>query len=86
MEIILKKSRDVSVEYKCEVKRILTKEEYFTNNPSEEESKEDWPIYVELTNGKTFGCDFVVSATGVEPSVELFTQDQKVPNSIKQTF
>ncbi|CAG0890154.1 unnamed protein product [Darwinula stevensoni] len=32
------------------------------------ESKETWPLYVELTNGKIYGCDFLVSATGVIPS------------------
>ncbi|KAG8534592.1 hypothetical protein GDO81_019058, partial [Engystomops pustulosus] len=32
----------------------------------------DWPVYAELTNGKIFGCDFIVSATGVFPNVEPF--------------
>ena len=27
-----------------------------------------WPVYVELTNDKVYGCDFVVSATGVVPN------------------
>uniref|UniRef100_A0AAQ6AHN6 Pyridine nucleotide-disulfide oxidoreductase domain-containing protein 1 n=1 Tax=Amphiprion ocellaris TaxID=80972 RepID=A0AAQ6AHN6_AMPOC len=31
-----------------------------------------WPVYIQLTNGKTFGCDFVVSATGVVPNTEPF--------------
>ncbi|MEQ2230136.1 Pyridine nucleotide-disulfide oxidoreductase domain-containing protein 1 [Ilyodon furcidens] len=31
-----------------------------------------WPVYVQLTNGNTFGCDFVVSATGVIPNTEPF--------------
>uniref|UniRef100_A0A3B4ZIR2 Pyridine nucleotide-disulfide oxidoreductase domain-containing protein 1 n=1 Tax=Stegastes partitus TaxID=144197 RepID=A0A3B4ZIR2_9TELE len=31
-----------------------------------------WPVYVQLTNGKTFGCDLVVSATGVVPNAEPF--------------
>uniref|UniRef100_A0A8C3AVZ1 Pyridine nucleotide-disulfide oxidoreductase domain-containing protein 1 n=1 Tax=Cyclopterus lumpus TaxID=8103 RepID=A0A8C3AVZ1_CYCLU len=31
-----------------------------------------WPVYIQLTNGKTFGCDFVVSATGVVPNAEPF--------------
>ncbi|XP_077450345.1 pyridine nucleotide-disulfide oxidoreductase domain-containing protein 1 isoform X1 [Stigmatopora argus] len=34
--------------------------------------EEKWPVYVKLTNGKTFGCDFVVSATGVTPNTEPF--------------
>uniref|UniRef100_A0A3B4XD27 Pyridine nucleotide-disulfide oxidoreductase domain-containing protein 1 n=1 Tax=Seriola lalandi dorsalis TaxID=1841481 RepID=A0A3B4XD27_SERLL len=31
-----------------------------------------WPVYIQLTNGKTFGCEFVVSATGVVPNTEPF--------------
>uniref|UniRef100_A0A3Q1ED38 Pyridine nucleotide-disulphide oxidoreductase domain 1 n=1 Tax=Acanthochromis polyacanthus TaxID=80966 RepID=A0A3Q1ED38_9TELE len=31
-----------------------------------------WPVYIQLTNGKTFGCDFIVSATGVVPNTEPF--------------
>lgn len=37
-----------------------------------------WPVYVELTNGKIYGCDFIVSATGVVPSVDVFTKNNKV--------
>jgi thioredoxin reductase len=29
-----------------------------------------WPLYVSLTNGTVFGCDLVVSATGVVPNAE----------------
>ncbi|XP_063302717.1 pyridine nucleotide-disulfide oxidoreductase domain-containing protein 1 isoform X2 [Pelobates fuscus] len=31
-----------------------------------------WPVYVQLTNGNTYGCDFLVSATGVVPNIEPF--------------
>lgn len=34
--------------------------------------KEIWPVYVELTNDKIYGCDFIISATGVIPNVEPF--------------
>ena len=27
-----------------------------------------WPVYVLLRNGRVFGCDLVVSATGVSPN------------------
>lgn len=37
-----------------------------------------WPLYVQLTNGKTFGSDFVVSATGVVPNTEPFLHGNKV--------
>jgi len=36
-------------------------------------SERDWPVYVELTNGHVYGCDFVVSATGVIPNTKPFT-------------
>lgn len=39
---------------------------------------ESWPVYVQLTNGKTYGCDFVVSATGVVPNTEPFLAGNKV--------
>jgi len=34
----------------------------------------DWPVYVELTNGHVYGCDFVVSATGVTPNTWPFAE------------
>ena len=30
---------------------------------------DSWPLYIEMTNGKVYGCDLVVSATGVSPNV-----------------
>uniref|UniRef100_A0A3Q3F5R4 Pyridine nucleotide-disulfide oxidoreductase domain-containing protein 1 n=1 Tax=Kryptolebias marmoratus TaxID=37003 RepID=A0A3Q3F5R4_KRYMA len=35
-------------------------------------SEGSWPVYIQLTNGKAVGCDFVVSATGVVPNTEPF--------------
>ncbi|XP_043964794.1 pyridine nucleotide-disulfide oxidoreductase domain-containing protein 1 isoform X1 [Gambusia affinis] len=67
-------SRRVSVEYQCEVEHIFTSEESLVS--SKQSPKPDtagsWPVYVQLTNGKTFGCDLVVSATGVVPNTEPF--------------
>lgn len=31
--------------------------------------EDDWPLFVRLSDGQTWGCDFVVSATGVVPVV-----------------
>ncbi|XP_030576526.1 pyridine nucleotide-disulfide oxidoreductase domain-containing protein 1 isoform X2 [Archocentrus centrarchus] len=68
-------SRRVSVEYQCEVDKIFTSEELH-KSPQQTLRAEcgEWPVYVQLTNGKTFGCDFVVSATGVIPNTEPFLQ------------
>lgn len=55
----------VTIEYSSEVKRILTTVE------GKNLIGEDWPVYVELTNGKLYGCDFIVSATGVVPNTSF---------------
>uniref|UniRef100_A0AAX7UF49 Pyridine nucleotide-disulfide oxidoreductase domain-containing protein 1 n=1 Tax=Astatotilapia calliptera TaxID=8154 RepID=A0AAX7UF49_ASTCA len=68
-------SHRVSVEYQCEVEKIFTCEELH-KSPEQTLRPElgDWPVYVRLTNAQTFGCDFVVSATGVVPNTEPFLQ------------
>lgn len=70
------KSRKITIEYSCEVKRIIKRDEYLKENPNCVD--EDWPVYVELTNGKTYGCDFIISATGVTPACEEFTKHNNV--------
>ena len=35
-----------------------------------------WPVYVELTNKAIYGCDFVVSATGVVPNTDPFIHNK----------
>lgn len=47
-------------------------------------SEGSWPVYVRLTNGKTFGCDFVVSATGVVPNMEPFLHGNNVRTPLFQ--
>ncbi|KAL4612695.1 pyridine nucleotide-disulfide oxidoreductase domain-containing protein 1 [Arapaima gigas] len=75
-------SHKVHVEYQCEVEKISTREEYLqfqqggqqSSTPGSEPSSDTglWPVYVRLTNGKTYGCDFIVSATGVIPNTKPF--------------
>ena len=36
---------------------------------------ENWPIFVELSNDKVYGCDFIVSATGVTPNTAPFDRN-----------
>jgi hypothetical protein len=73
--------RQVHIEYQVEVKNILTPEEYQQRNLTISEDI-PWPVYVELSNGKVFGCDFVVSAIGVKPNVELFLKSANVKKNI----
>ncbi|XP_075838486.1 pyridine nucleotide-disulfide oxidoreductase domain-containing protein 1 isoform X2 [Microtus pennsylvanicus] len=76
-------SHSIHIETKCEVKKIYLQEEFkimkkkpLTFPKDQHKSvtvdKEVWPVYVELTNGKIYGCDFLVSATGVMPNVHPF--------------
>lgn len=37
-----------------------------------------WPLMATLTNGVEIGCDFVVSATGVEPNTGVLGPDFQV--------
>ncbi|XP_073337187.1 pyridine nucleotide-disulfide oxidoreductase domain-containing protein 1 [Pagrus major] len=69
----------VSVEYQCEVEKIFTSEELLSSPQQtlRPENGGSWPVYIQLTNGKTFGCDFVVSATGVMPNTEPFLHGNK---------
>ncbi|XP_043943747.1 pyridine nucleotide-disulfide oxidoreductase domain-containing protein 1 [Protopterus annectens] len=82
-------SHSVHVEYQCEVEQIFLQQEFlqqqakslsFPGNKAENAElqldKEVWPVYVRLTSGKTYGCDFVVSATGVVPNVEPFLSEK----------
>lgn len=59
----LKVGSKVTVEYKAEVECIHTPEE--VHDIAGELGK--WPVYVKLTNGKMYGCNLIVSATGVAP-------------------
>lgn len=34
--------------------------------------EQSWPVYAKLSSGRVYGCDFVVSATGVIPEGDLF--------------
>ncbi|ROT70737.1 Pyridine nucleotide-disulfide oxidoreductase domain-containing protein 1 [Penaeus vannamei] len=61
--------RSVTLETEVEVKEILEPDK-FRQSGKELTRLIDWPVYVELTNGKVYGCDFIVSATGVTPNVE----------------
>ena len=76
----------VRVEFEVEVKRVWTREELThddeakkvleksSNDLSPIERSDDetnWNVYLELSNGKLIGFDFVVSATGVVPNGDM---------------
>ncbi|CAL8076297.1 unnamed protein product [Calicophoron daubneyi] len=67
----------LKVVYKVMVKRLVEPSEFRTSglveiNPFTDQPPiaDDWPVYVELTNGEVYGCDLIVSAVGVEASFE----------------
>ena len=85
------------MEYETEVADILTGREVISrgleevkfgpHTPDSQQGDQQWPVYVLLTNGRLFGCDLVVSATGVFPNtsglrspgdqIEVGQSDQK---------
>ncbi|XP_070266704.1 pyridine nucleotide-disulfide oxidoreductase domain-containing protein 1 isoform X2 [Myotis yumanensis] len=77
-------SHKIHIETMCEVKNIYLQKEFRISKkksltfPRDHQNelvttdKEIWPVYVELTNEKIYGCDFIVSATGVTPNIEPF--------------
>ncbi|XP_054024007.1 pyridine nucleotide-disulfide oxidoreductase domain-containing protein 1 [Dryobates pubescens] len=75
-------SHKVHIEILCEVKKIHLQQEFLLLQqtslafPKEGQKAEPdevlWPVYVELTNGNIYGCNFIVSATGVVPNVKPF--------------
>ncbi|CAB0031031.1 unnamed protein product [Trichogramma brassicae] len=82
----------VKIEYESEVIKILNASEVPNNN-------EEWPMYLELNNGKIIGCDIIVSATGVIPNSNIvgletlnkgnddgFTVDWKLETSEKDIY
>ncbi|CAL8242121.1 unnamed protein product [Merluccius merluccius] len=65
-------SQGVRVEYECEVQEIFTSLDHLRSPPPPESDYGCWPVYVQLTNEKIVGCDFIVSATGVVPNTDAF--------------
>ena len=69
------------MEYEVEVERILTPDEFSNLQFISEAtgSTESWPVYAKLTNGKIYGADVIINATGVEPKCGFtITDNQKV--------
>lgn len=75
-------SHCVTVEKCVEVRAIHTRQEFEESGKcsfdlSDKPDLGFWPIYIELTNNKVYGCDFLVSATGVFPNTAPFLPDNQ---------
>ncbi|VDN14473.1 unnamed protein product [Dibothriocephalus latus] len=65
--------------YKCQVVDTFTPEEFKNSGLVQVEADSegnllpepvtDWPIYVRLTTGDVYGCDFIINATGVDANL-----------------
>lgn len=63
----------LTVEYDAELKSIeetttATVVAAGSSSMVNDDEKKSWPVYATLTNGKTYGCDLIISATGVKPN------------------
>ena len=53
---------------------------------SSSNSINDWPVYVKLSNGHLYGCDFIVSATGVLPNTDIIENNKQVIMTMTMIF
>jgi pyridine nucleotide-disulfide oxidoreductase domain-containing protein 1 len=67
----------IDIQYKCEIKSIYKRDEFLKLQLKCENDVFEWPVYVELSSGKIFGCDFIISATGVSPNIDYFVKNNK---------
>ncbi|KAL5010043.1 hypothetical protein ScPMuIL_012348 [Solemya velum] len=68
---VLKVSHSVFLECEVEVRSVYSAEGEETVLSSTINPNAAWPVFVELTNGRVYGCDLIVSATGVLPSTDF---------------
>ncbi|XP_078493338.1 pyridine nucleotide-disulfide oxidoreductase domain-containing protein 1-like [Ciona intestinalis] len=64
----------VNVEYECEVHDLHVRADNCCHLfEAKKASGEHWPLHVKLSNDVSHACDFVISATGVVPNVQVFS-------------
>ncbi|KRZ72224.1 Pyridine nucleotide-disulfide oxidoreductase domain-containing protein 1 [Trichinella papuae] len=74
IQILIMEGKRIHIEKQCSIRDVLTPEQRKELNlmeevlPSDFTEIDSWPVYVQLTNDKVYGCDFIVSAIGVEPN------------------
>ncbi|KAK3880324.1 hypothetical protein Pcinc_015203 [Petrolisthes cinctipes] len=103
LELRGKAQRTVTLETEVEVARVMEPAEFNKEGKTLtllHDNEEEWPVYAELTNGKVYGCNFIVSAIGVTPNTSEFTKgnnlelgedggflvDDKMRTSVKNVF
>ncbi|KAK5579377.1 hypothetical protein RB653_009059 [Dictyostelium firmibasis] len=78
-------NENVNIQYSTFLDEIYSKddeklkEELINNN--NDNNEDDWPVYVKLSNGKLYGCNFIISATGVIPNSTILTKGNNSNNS-----
>ncbi|CAG7726853.1 unnamed protein product [Allacma fusca] len=65
--------KQVIIETETECTCILSRQEYLQHLKSSpdtivNEEESEWPVYALLSNGKIYGCNIIISATGVKPN------------------
>ena len=77
-------TKKVLVEHGVTLERLLEPSDLVVEElvpytpPGWDDGRDKWPVYALLSSGRIFGCDFVVSATGVIPGGEVFKPVLKV--------
>lgn len=77
--MIGKSQKNVVIEKCCQISNIYRD---VASIPTEKSShivkstdQDNWNVYVELSTGQIYGCDMVISATGVLPNSQVFTEN-----------
>ncbi|KYQ93242.1 pyridine nucleotide-disulfide oxidoreductase domain-containing protein 1 [Tieghemostelium lacteum] len=67
--------QSINVEYGTELVELYDDKVNFTKEILDrKEELGDWPVYIKLSNNNIYGCDFIISATGVIPNSELIRE------------
>lgn len=45
------------------------------NFPASFDCNDDWNVWAELNDGRVFGCDLIIEATGVIPNSGIWSRD-----------
>ncbi|EGC34477.1 hypothetical protein DICPUDRAFT_88309 [Dictyostelium purpureum] len=74
---------NLNIEYETIVTEIYDNDDskesnnFINQQNFKNESEKKWPIYAKLNNGNVYGCDFIISATGVIPNSNVLLKNRK---------